>query len=100
MTFWQVVARLYGRFSWPRKTSLNWFIPAFVKRSVGSSAGTSDDDGTRRCPRASKNDRNVSRTSREVQSLLAGIDRFALPSERLEHGVRREAAPHEVVEEF
>ncbi len=30
----------------PRKMDLNWFIPAFVKRSVGSERGTTEDDGT------------------------------------------------------
>lgn len=30
----------------PRKIALNWFIPAFVKRSVGSERGTTDDEGT------------------------------------------------------
>ena len=51
----------------PEKESLNWFMPAFVKSSVGSSAGTSEEDATRVCPFSSKNDRNVSRTLREVQ---------------------------------
>src|SRR6202008_3166579 len=47
----------------PVKTSLNWFIPALVKSSVGSSAGIREDEGTRRCPRSSKKRRNRSRTS-------------------------------------
>jgi hypothetical protein len=38
-------------------------MPALAKSSVGSSAGMSEDDGTRRCPRSSKNLRNRSRTS-------------------------------------
>ena len=46
MTFCDEVARLYGRFSLPRNTSLNCTIPALVKISVGSLAGTSDDEGT------------------------------------------------------
>src|SRR5512132_2037610 len=54
MHFCEVVAREYGRFSLPRKTSLNWFIPALVKSSVGSSCGTSGELGTIRCPLLSK----------------------------------------------
>src|SRR5512132_4019695 len=38
-------------------------MPALVKSSVGSCAGSSDEEGTRRCPRSSKNFRNSSRTS-------------------------------------
>lgn len=30
----------------PRKIALNWFIPAFVKRRVGSEKGTTGDEGT------------------------------------------------------
>ena len=30
----------------PWKIDLYWFIPAFVKRSVGSDRGTTDDEGT------------------------------------------------------
>jgi hypothetical protein len=43
-----------GRLSAPRKTSLNWFIPALVNSRVGSSAGTSELLGTRWWPWASK----------------------------------------------
>jgi hypothetical protein len=32
-----VAAREYGRFSFPKKTSTNWFIPALVKSRVGLS---------------------------------------------------------------
>src|SRR5205807_10181465 len=46
MHFWLSTARLYGRVPVPRKTSLNWFMPAFVNKSVGSSSGTTLDDGT------------------------------------------------------
>ena len=45
---------------------LNWFIPALVKRSVGSLAGTSEELRTRRWPFSSKNFRNVSRISLPV----------------------------------
>jgi hypothetical protein len=41
-----VTARWYGRFSWPRNTSLNWFMPALVKSSVGSLPGTSELEAT------------------------------------------------------
>ena len=30
----------------PRNIGLNWFIPAFVKRSVGSLWGTTEEEGT------------------------------------------------------
>jgi hypothetical protein len=50
MHFCDVAARVYARFSRPRNTSLNWFMPAFVKRSVGSSPGTSGELGTTAWP--------------------------------------------------
>src|SRR5512142_3302724 len=65
MHFCEVVARLYGRVSLPRNTSLNWFMPALVKSSVGSSTGTSDEEGTMRCPWRSKYFRKPVRISRE-----------------------------------
>jgi hypothetical protein len=40
-------------------------MPALVKSSVGSSDGTSDDDATTRCPRASKNLRKEERMAAE-----------------------------------
>src|SRR6516225_1438257 len=46
MHFWLSTARLYGRVPVPRKTSLNWFMPALVNSNVGSSCGTTGDDGT------------------------------------------------------
>src|SRR5438552_12085119 len=46
MHFCVFAARTYGRFSRPKKIGLNWFMPAFVKRSVGSSCGTTGLDGT------------------------------------------------------
>src|SRR5262249_57972100 len=46
MHFWLSTARLYGRVPVPRKTSLNWFMPALVNNSVGSSRGTTLLDGT------------------------------------------------------
>src|SRR5687768_567770 len=46
MHFWVLTARVYARFSSPRKIGLNWFIPALVNSSVGSSCGTTGDDGT------------------------------------------------------
>src|SRR5882757_5011879 len=50
MHFCVLAARLYGRVSWPRKIGLNWFIPAFVNSSVGSSCGTTGELGTNVCP--------------------------------------------------
>ena len=29
----------------PKKIDLYWFMPAFVKRSVGSDSGTTEDEG-------------------------------------------------------
>src|SRR6185369_12319781 len=52
-----------GRLSKPRKTSLNWFIPALVKSSVGSSPGTTGLDGTTVWPFDAKKLRNVERMS-------------------------------------
>src|SRR5207249_6919381 len=46
MHFCVLATRLYGGFSVPRKYGLNWFIPALAKSSVGSSCGTTGDDGT------------------------------------------------------
>ena len=46
MHFCEFTARVYGRVPVPRKTSLNWFMPALVNKSVGSSAGTTLLDGT------------------------------------------------------
>src|SRR5215218_2747816 len=63
MHFCAVVARLYARLSKPRKTSLNWFIPAFVNSSVGSSPGTTGLEATIAWPFDSKNFRNVERIS-------------------------------------
>src|SRR5262249_41606890 len=34
----------------PRKYGLNWFMPALANRRVGSSCGTTGDDGTNVCP--------------------------------------------------
>ena len=79
---------------------MNWFIPAFVKRRVGSSAGTREEEATRRCPFSSKYERNVSRTLREVQSDGVVIRGVAFLSERIANGPGVEAAAHEMVEEF
>src|SRR3954470_18631397 len=66
MHFWEVVARVYARFSRPRNRSLNWFIPAFVNSSVGSSAGTSGELGTMRWPFFLKYSRKDDRISFDV----------------------------------
>ncbi len=56
--FWHEARRLPGGVSSPRKYGLKGCIPAIVSRvEVSSGAGISDADGTRRCPRSSKNDR-------------------------------------------
>ena len=51
--FWQLVARLKGGWTWPRKYGLNGCIPALTRSRVGSSA-ISDADGTTVCPRSEK----------------------------------------------
>ena len=48
MHFWVSTALVYGREPVPRNTSLNWFIPAFVKSRVGSSCGNTGAEGTTR----------------------------------------------------
>src|SRR5262245_60566119 len=63
MHFWLLVARRYGLFSRPVNTSLNWTIPAFTNKSVGSFAGTSDELLTISCPRWWKKSRKARRTS-------------------------------------
>src|SRR5471032_2576676 len=72
MHFCDVVARVYGLLSKPRNTSLNWFMPAFVKSSVGSSPGTTGDEATMVWPLASKNFRNVERISAAFIPALSG----------------------------
>ena len=49
---------------WPRKIGLNWFMPALVNSSVGSSSGTTGDEA-RTCGRASGDE--------EVDELLADL---------------------------
>lgn len=51
LTFWVLTARFRVAKSEagstvPRKIALNWFIPAFAKRRVGSDSGTTEDDDT------------------------------------------------------
>ena len=43
----------------PKNISLNWFMPAFVKSSVGSSLGTKLEEDTTSCPLAAKKSRNL-----------------------------------------
>ncbi len=54
----------------PRKIGLNWFIPEFAKRRVGSSWGTTGDDTTNVCSRCSKNSTKVFRTRDTGQAIL------------------------------
>src|ERR1051326_7805868 len=49
-------------------------MPALVKSKVGSLAGTSDDECTRRCPLPSKKRRNFSRISEPVGIVLYCIE--------------------------
>src|SRR3972149_9233935 len=68
MHFCVSTARRYERFPVPRNTSLNWFIPAFVKRRVGSSWGMTGALGTTAWPCSLKNERKLFRISRDVIS--------------------------------
>jgi hypothetical protein len=54
-----------------QKEVLELFIPALVNRSVGSLAGTSEEECTRRCPFDSKKRRNASRISFPVRYCMA-----------------------------
>src|SRR5438105_1427870 len=76
MHFCAVAARVYGRLSKPRNTSLNWFIPALVNSSVGSSPGTTGEEATMAWPFDSKNFRKVERISAAfIPALSEGLAR-------------------------
>src|SRR5206468_2240905 len=86
MHFWLSTARLYGRVPVPRKTSLNWFMPALVNSSVGSSSGTTLDDGTAVWPCFfAKKSRNCWRISLDVgmSSCLGSLTRSLDETERV-----------------
>src|SRR4051794_17083221 len=72
MHFCVFAARLNGRVPVPRNTSLNWFMPALVNSSVGSSSGTTLDDGTKVWPRfLTKKSMNCWRISFDVGMTLS-----------------------------
>src|SRR5262245_57796553 len=67
---------------------MNWFIPAFVSSSPDSGGGISDELGTRRCSRSSKNERNDSRirwpsTGRVYRRVLRGSGSVGLMGTRV-----------------
>ena len=68
-------ARVARAFRGRGTVSLNWFIPALVNSSVGSSPGTSGELGTTRWPRLSKNLRKDERISLEViaRSIITAV---------------------------
>ena len=70
--FWLVVARVNSTGPMPRNWFLNWFIPAGVNRTVGSSFGTNTSVGRRTQPLDSKNARYFSRSSSVFMFALAG----------------------------
>src|SRR4029077_12798552 len=81
--FWQLVRRLWGGCSWPRKYGFSGCIPAVVSSTDGANeAGTSDPEGRRWWPRCSKNSRKFLRISSEV---IIGEGR---ESRRVPFGVR------------
>src|SRR5687768_8160306 len=61
--FWQLVALVNSSFTFPKKWSLNGFMPAGVNRTEGSQRGTSTSLGRRACPFDSKKARYFSRSS-------------------------------------
>ena len=73
--FCTVVARVKPRSRTPRNTGLNCTMPALVSSSEGSS-GTSEDDGQRRQPLLSKNDRKLSRISAEFTRAPASRNEY------------------------
>src|SRR5437899_8902071 len=78
MHFWLLTARLYGRVPVPRNTSLNWFMPALVNISVGSSSGTTLDDGANVWPCfCTKKSRNCWRISLALSINLDPFRRLA-----------------------
>src|SRR6266404_4884965 len=87
------VALSYSRFSRPRKTSLNWFMPALVKSRVGSPCGTSEELRTRRWPLPSKKRRKVSRISLPLQNFGCACVLLTLSSVVFDYGRRRKRAP-------
>src|SRR5262249_17503585 len=46
MHFWVFATRFHFACSVPRKNGLNWFMPALANSRVGSSSGTTGEDGT------------------------------------------------------
>src|SRR6186713_2071132 len=79
--FWQLVALVNSSFTFPRKWSLNGFMPAGVNRTEGSQRGTSTSLGRRVCPLDSKKARYFSRSS----SVFMGFLRFGTHSLLLPH---------------
>src|SRR6059058_3262733 len=82
--FWALVARGKGGGACPRKYGMNWVIPAVVSRRPDSGGAISDDEATRRCPRVSKNERNVSRM-RSPSTRWSLVGRLGRPAAGLGH---------------
>src|SRR5688500_7126847 len=80
MHFWVFATRGQGAFSTPRKYGLNWFIPAFVNSSVGSSCGTTGELGTNVWPcRLTKKSMNCLRMSAEEGRVMNASARLKVP---------------------
>src|SRR5438874_3295081 len=72
MHFCVFATRGHGAVACPRKIGLNWFIPALVNSSVGSSCGTTGELGTNVCPCFStKKSMNCWRISWDVMGAVA-----------------------------
>ena len=76
MHFWEFTARFRlamgeAGSTCPKNIGLNWFIPALVKRSVGSFKGAQADEGWKVCARGDcwKNSQKVDRTRSVVHSI-------------------------------
>src|SRR4051794_39532805 len=77
--FWHVVARVNSSFTFPRKWSLNWFMPAGVNSTEGSHVGTSTSLGQRLCPLVSKKARYFSRSSSVFIKRACGMQEAEWP---------------------
>jgi len=82
MHFWLFTARFSFAIgdagsTCPRNSGLNWFIPALVKSSVGSSCGTAGELGTKVCEaRSTKKSMNWRRIC-EDESVMRSFRRRA-----------------------
>src|SRR5450755_839695 len=90
MHFCVSTARLKGRVPVPRNTSLNWFMPALVNSNVGSSRGTTLDDGTAVWPCfLQKKSMNCWRISVEVSMIVRIVNGLGMGNETNRQGIAK-----------